>query len=74
MKKFSCSVLLTPIAIILQIVIVCGLGLILRAGTGSFDNKNHLPAMPDLYVALVSLAGNHLSQCPIQMSLYVWVR
>lgn len=54
-KKFGCtSFLLLPVALIFQLVLLAGVGIILRAGTGSLDNSDHLPVTPGLYLILVS--------------------
>jgi hypothetical protein len=48
------NLLLLPAAFISQLVILAGVGILLRAGTGSLNNSDHLPVTPGLYLILVS--------------------
>ena len=54
-KVGICSILLVPVTLVAQLVLLAGLGIVLRAGTGSLNNSKHSPITPGLYVALVSL-------------------
>lgn len=53
LKRLSIRTLPLPIVHIAQILLLVGLGLLLRAGSGPLANSNHLPVSSDLYIVLV---------------------
>jgi hypothetical protein len=56
MKQCHWTLYLVPIAAAIQVVMLAAGFLVLRAGTGSLNNENHLPRGSGYYVALVSQA------------------
>ncbi|CAM1500398.1 Fc.00g095600.m01.CDS01 [Cosmosporella sp. VM-42] len=53
LKGFSVRVFFLPAALITQLLLLAGLGVLLRAGTGSLNNTQHLPITPGLYLVLI---------------------
>lgn len=54
MKKFSCSTLLLPVAIVLHGGLTAFQLIMLRAGAGSIDTHDHHPSWYNWYVVQVS--------------------
>ncbi|KAH7180105.1 uncharacterized protein B0J16DRAFT_375028 [Fusarium flagelliforme] len=53
LKRLGFRAILIPAALITQLLLLVGVGILLRAGTGSLDNPDHLPVTPDLYLVLI---------------------
>ncbi|KAK1836422.1 hypothetical protein QBC39DRAFT_338069 [Podospora conica] len=53
MKKFSCSSLLLPVALVLHGGLTAFQMIMLRAGTGSIDNHDHLPNWYNWYMVII---------------------
>jgi hypothetical protein len=53
-KRLGFRVILIPAVLITQLLSLVGVGMLLRAGTGSLNNSDHLPITPGLYLITVS--------------------
>ena len=52
-RKFTLASILIPVTMIIQVALIIGAIITLRAGTG-LDRASHLPVTPGLYITLVS--------------------
>ncbi|KAK5989723.1 hypothetical protein PT974_07982 [Cladobotryum mycophilum] len=57
MAKFSCGFILIPAALVIHVVLFCGLAMILQSGTGSLNNHGDLLRMPGLYIARIDASN-----------------
>ncbi|RGP78944.1 hypothetical protein FLONG3_2849 [Fusarium longipes] len=52
-KRLGFRVIFIPAVLITQLLTLVGVGMLLRAGTGSLNNSDHLPTAPGLYLILI---------------------
>ncbi|KAK3369645.1 hypothetical protein B0T24DRAFT_596361 [Lasiosphaeria ovina] len=56
LRNCSCTILLLPVVLLMQVAVLSSGIIFLLAGTGGIDNAEHLPKLSGVYVALIDTA------------------